>query len=88
MCCCCYLISSYSLHVFYGCGFIYDGCMILDINYGCCNVSSYFSLIAFTSSFSVGVSTWHARLGHIGQDRMNRLARDGILGQLTNINLP
>ena len=28
------------------------------------------------------------RLGHIGQDRMTRLVREGMLGSLTNVNLP
>jgi len=31
--------------------------------------------------------TWHARLGHISQDRMNRIAR-GLLGQLAKVSLP
>jgi hypothetical protein len=31
---------------------------------------------------------WHARLGHIGQDRMTRLAREGLLGPLAKVNLP
>ena len=34
------------------------------------------------------VNTWHARLGHIWQERMNKLAREGLLGSLTNIDLP
>ncbi|KAK2980404.1 hypothetical protein RJ640_014577 [Escallonia rubra] len=32
-------------------------------------------------------TTWHARLGHIGQDRMTRLAREGLLGPLAKVNL-
>ncbi|KAK2977798.1 hypothetical protein RJ640_029843 [Escallonia rubra] len=32
-------------------------------------------------------TTWHARLGHIGQDRMTRLARESFLGPLANVNL-
>ena len=31
---------------------------------------------------------WHARLGHIGQDRLNRLARAGLLGSLAKVELP
>lgn len=30
----------------------------------------------------------HARLCHVGQDIMNRLARDGLLGQLAKVELP
>ncbi|KAM2564762.1 hypothetical protein TB2_013022 [Malus domestica] len=36
----------------------------------------------------VNFETWHARLGHIGQDRMTRLVRESLLGSLTNVNLP
>jgi hypothetical protein len=31
---------------------------------------------------------WHTRLGHIGQDRMTRLGREGLLGALAKVNLP
>ena len=31
---------------------------------------------------------WHARLGHIGQERMARLAREGLIGNLTKVTLP
>jgi len=34
------------------------------------------------------IVTWHARLVHIGQDRMNMLVREGQLGQLTKVSLP
>ena len=30
----------------------------------------------------------HVRLGHIGQDRMTRLAKEGLLDQVTKIKLP
>jgi hypothetical protein len=33
------------------------------------------------------IITWHARLGHIGQDRLHRLARAGLLGSLTKEKL-
>ncbi|KAK2994002.1 hypothetical protein RJ640_005874 [Escallonia rubra] len=32
-------------------------------------------------------TNWHERLDHIGQDRMTRLAREGLLGPLTKVNL-
>uniref|UniRef100_A0A2N9G9I0 Integrase catalytic domain-containing protein n=1 Tax=Fagus sylvatica TaxID=28930 RepID=A0A2N9G9I0_FAGSY len=38
--------------------------------------------------FGHGSSTWHARLGHIGKDRMTRLAREGLLGSLAKVDLP
>ncbi|KAF7151923.1 hypothetical protein RHSIM_Rhsim02G0164800 [Rhododendron simsii] len=31
---------------------------------------------------------WHARLGHIGQDKMTWLARESFLGPLAKVNLP
>ena len=31
---------------------------------------------------------WHARFGHIGQARMTRLAKEGLLGSLTQVMLP
>ena len=34
------------------------------------------------------VKTWHARLDHIGQEIMNRLAKEGLLGPLHKFNLP
>ena len=30
---------------------------------------------------------WHARLGHIGQDRLKRLAKGGLLGSIDKIDL-
>ena len=34
------------------------------------------------------VVIWHARVGHIGQERMNRLARENLLVQFTKIDMP
>ena len=36
------------------------------------------AFVSYNDSFSDFVK-WHARLGHIGQDRMNRLAKEGLL---------
>ena len=33
------------------------------------------------------VNIWHARLGHIGQQRMNRLAKEGLLAKIGNVIL-
>ena len=33
------------------------------------------------------VNVWHARLGHIGQQRMNRLAKEGLLANIDNVIL-
>ncbi|XP_075669835.1 uncharacterized protein LOC142639561 [Castanea sativa] len=42
-----------------------------------------FSFIAHNDDVSDSVM-WHARLGHIGKDRLARLAREGLLGSITN----
>ena len=34
------------------------------------------------------VIIWHAKLGHIGQGRMNRLTRENFLSQFTKIDMP
>ena len=71
--------------VLIGYGFVTNGFMLLDVepnnNDGC------FSNIALTSNADVNDEIWHARLGHIGQERMNRLAKEGLLGTHAKINL-
>ena len=55
------------------------------------NVSTHSSINSASSyvigSNNIDFSTWHARLGHIGRDRMTRLAREGLLGSLTKVDL-
>ena len=37
-------------------------------------------IIVFLNAFSnVDVNTWHAILGHVGQERMDRLVRESLL---------
>lgn len=68
----------------YGCAHILDGLYILEIDY-----SFYYSSFLVSHDDIVSHSiTWHARLGHIGQDRMARLARAGLLGSLAKVHLP
>ena len=40
-----------------------------------------------SSSSFVNDVKWHARLGHIGQDRLKRLAKAGLLGSIDKIDL-
>ena len=70
--------------VYYGRGFISNGFLILDIEYYK-NDSSVF----WTSSDNASDNSiiWHARLGHIEQERMTRLAREGLMGNLTKVTL-
>jgi len=46
--------------------------------------------IAYVSYFDFNSESikWHARLGHMGQDRMGRLAKEGLLDRLTRVKLP
>lgn len=74
---------------FYGFGFMSDGFMVLDID----NSISYdanksISLVASSSDVNNDFVIWHARLGHIGQERMTRLAREGFLGPVAKVSLP
>ena len=70
--------------VYYGRGFISNGFLILDIEYYN-NDSSIF--LTSSDNASDNSSIWHARLGHIGQERMTRLAREGLMSNLTKVTL-
>lgn len=62
--------------------------MILDIVFGYSTKNNYFFSIASSCcSSSNDANIWHAHLGHIGEDRINRLVRDGFLGQHANVNI-
>ena len=53
-----------------------------------CSHSSVNSASSYViGSNNIDSATWHARLGHIGRDRMTRLAREGLLGSLTKVDL-
>lgn len=49
---------------------------------------SCFWYITSSSNNKKGIMTWHARLGHIGQEIMYRLTREAMLGRLTKVELP
>ena len=73
----------------YGSGFISNGLMILNIDYfSSNNVNESFSWIATNDNVCNNFVKWHARLGHIKQDKMNRLARENLLGSLAKVSLP
>ena len=67
-----------------------NGFIVLDIdNYVLFNTNDgYYSLMITSRNACDNVIKWHARLGHIGQERMNRLARENLLGQFTKIDMP
>ena len=47
--------------------------LVLDLD-DCYNSKISSAFVSHSDSFSDSVK-WHARLGHIGQDRMNRLTK-------------
>ena len=72
--------------VFFGYGYTYDGFIVLDCNTTTSsNNNDCFSFV--TSSTTIDMDVWHARLCHIGVDRMKRLAKEGLLGSLARIDL-
>ena len=70
--------------VYYGRGFISNGFLILDIEYYN-NDSSVF--LTSSDNASDNSIIWHVRLGHTGQKRMTRLAREGLMGNLAKVTL-
>ena len=65
----------------YGHGFLSNDFFMLDLDH------SSFSFIAHNDNVFYSV-IGHARLGHIGKDRLARLAREGLLGSIANVSLP
>ena len=72
--------------ILYGHRSFMDGFIKLDLN-----VSSHSSVNSASSyvisSNNIDSATWHARLGHIGKDRMTWFVREGLLGSLTKVDL-
>ena len=58
--------------------------LILDIEYYNNDSSIFLTLSDNASDNSI---IWHARLGHIGQERMTRLAKEGRIGNLAKVTL-
>jgi len=61
--------------------------LVLDLDDSYNNNTSPFVFLAHFDP-DLKSFTWHARLGHFGQDRMSRLAKEGLLDQLTKVKLP
>ena len=45
-------------------------------------------MTCYLSNNDVDVIKWHARLGHIGKDWMNRMVKEGHLSSFTKIDKP
>ena len=54
----------------------------LDDRYNNCS-----SICVAHCDFNLELIKWHAKLGHIGQERMSRWANEGLLYQLTKVKL-
>ena len=72
-----YFDSSY-----FGSGYIYEGFFVLSAIYDCLKHSVS---LAATHQKGDNVEIWHSRLGHIGQSRMNRLAKEGLLTNISKV---
>jgi len=61
--------------------------LVLDLDDSYNNNTSPF---VFLSHFDPDLESfkWHTRLGHFSQDRMSRLAKEGLLDRLTKVKLP
>ena len=73
-------------NIVYGYGFLSDGFILLDIIP--INKTTYIFVNGnSSSSSSMNDVKWHARLGHIRQDRLKRLAKADLLGSIYKIDL-
>ena len=64
---------------FYGSGYLLYGFIVMDVDNIFYYNSNSFSLFTSSNISNNDVNIWHARLGHIGQQRMDRLAKEGLL---------
>jgi len=72
--------------IYYGFAFHFNGFIIMNCDFS--NYNQACSLVTFHENIDINMNVWHARLGHIRQERMNRLTREGYLDLLTRIDLP
>jgi len=61
--------------------------LVLDLDDCYDNNKTSSAFVSYNDSFSDSVKC-HARLGHIDQDRMNRLTKEGLKDRLTKDKLP
>jgi GAG-pre-integrase domain len=80
-------IKLYLDHVCYGYGYVSNDFIILDVVNIMISYNTHFSLITYAND-NIDVNIWHMRLDHIGQQKMDRLAKEGLLGHLERVSLP
>ena len=74
-------------NIVYKYGFLSNGFIVLDtipIN----KITYVFVIGNSSGNYVVNDIKWHARLGHIGHDRLKRLAKASILRPIKKIDLP
>ena len=57
----------------------------MDTDYYECNLS--YSMITSSHNSELDVNLWHARLGHIGQNRIDRLVKQGLLPNYDKVDM-
>ncbi|KAH0725640.1 hypothetical protein KY284_001505 [Solanum tuberosum] len=72
---------------YYDSGYLFDGSFVLDTICDFNYISNNHGCFALTTTPILDINIWHARLGHIGLEKMNRLAKEGLLGSLTKIEI-
>ena len=78
-------VNLFSKTNYYGSGCWDNGFIVHDL---VSNNNVGFSFMTSSSSSSDNdMNVWHSRLGHIGQQRMNKLTKESLLGPLKKVNL-
>ena len=76
-------------NIYYGSGYLSNDFIVLDtVNILINDNTSIYVVGNFSTSNDNDSVIWHARLGHIGQDCLKRLAKVGLLGSLAKVKLP
>ena len=70
---------------YYGFGYVLNDFIVIDTDYYECNLS--YSMITSSCNSNIDANLWHAQLGHIGQNWMNRLAKQGLLPNYDKVDL-
>jgi len=65
-----------------GSSFVRDVLIVMDLDVSSFNPNVSISLSASSNKYENDIDIWHARLGHIGQNRMQRLAKEGLLAHI------
>ena len=71
--------------IYYGFGYVLDRFFIMDLDYNLTSFNVCFSMFSTSRDYKNDVNVCHARLGHIGQQRMNRLDKEGLLANIDKV---